>query len=58
MTFPAGQNGVATSGLSLDASPSYGVAAGVRLNEEDLVESAGQDRTRMSIWQVRVKGRS
>ena len=38
MTFSAGQNGVATSGLSLDASPSYGVAAGVRLNEEDLVE--------------------
>ena len=38
MTFPAGQNGVATSGLSLDASPSYGVAAGVRLDEEDLVE--------------------
>ena len=38
MTFSAGQNGVATSGLHLDASPSYGVAAGVRLDEEDLVE--------------------
>ena len=38
MTFPAEENGVATSGLSLDASPSYGVAAGVRLNKEDLVE--------------------
>ena len=38
MTFSAGQNGVATSGLRLDASPSYGVAAGVRLDEEDLVE--------------------
>ena len=38
MTFSAGQNGVATSGLSLDGSPSYGVAAGVRLDEEDLVE--------------------
>ena len=38
MTFPAEENGVATPGLSLDASPSYGVAAGVRLNEEDLVE--------------------
>ena len=38
MTFSAGQNGVATSDLHLDASPSYGVAAGVRLDEEDLVE--------------------
>ena len=37
MTFSGLQNGLATP-LSLDASPSYGIAAGARLDEEDLVE--------------------
>ena len=38
MTFSAVQNGVATSGIHLDARPSYGFGVGVRLDEEDLVE--------------------
>lgn len=39
MSFPTGQVGQPSSpNLILDARPSYGVAAGVRLDEENLIE--------------------
>jgi len=39
MTFPIGQDGQETSSnVIFDARPSYGIAVGGRLNEEDLIE--------------------
>jgi hypothetical protein len=40
MSFPTGESGLvgSTPHLILDASPSYGMAAGARLDEEDLIE--------------------
>jgi hypothetical protein len=54
MSFPTGEAGqVSSPHLSLDAKPSYGMAVGVRLDEEDLIEFrwARQD-TRIHLQDV------